>query len=166
MSESTEHDDQVHKLRELIREIRVAMMTTTEPDGTLRSRPMATIDDPSDSALWFFTKGDSPKVDEVRRERHVNLSYADPAHQKYVSVSGTAMLVRDRKRAEAYWNPLDKAWFPKGLDDPELALLRVDINKAEYWDVPSSTMVHLVGFVKALATGQSYQPGDHARVTP
>jgi hypothetical protein len=61
--------------------------------------------------------------------------------------------------------PLLKAWFPDGLDDPALALLRVDIEKAEYWDSPSSTVVHLVGFVKALATGKTYEPGEHEKVT-
>jgi general stress protein 26 len=41
-----------------------------------------------------------------------------------------------------------KAWFPDGLDDPDLALLRVHVEAAEYWDSPSSTMVHIVGFVR------------------
>ena len=81
------------------------------------------------------------------------------------SGSGTGTLVRDKKMAEELWNPMYKAWFPKGLDDPQLALLRVDVEEAEYWDAPSSTMVHVVGFVKAILTGKQYAPGEHATVT-
>ena len=164
MSSTTADQNDVKKLGELIKDISVAMMTTICDDGTLRSRPMVTQQVPFDGTLWFFTRGDSPKVDEVRQHHEVNLSYAKPDAQHYVSVSGTAAVVRDREKLKELWNPMYKAWFPKGLDDPELALLRVDVSKAEYWDSPSSTMVHLVGFVKAIVTGQEYRPGENKKV--
>jgi general stress protein 26 len=104
-------------------------------------------------------------VDEVEHDHHVNLSYADPAREHYVSVSGRCQLVRDRDKARELWNPLLKAWFPEGLDDPELALLRVQVEKAEYWDTPSSRMVQLVGFVKSALTGQEYHPGDNEKIS-
>jgi len=148
------HDD-VQKLAKLIKGIKFAMMTTALPDGTLRSRPMATQQTEFDgSALWFFTYYNSGKVDEIRSDQHVNLSYADPSDNRYVSVSGRAMILRDRKKAEELWTELHRAWFPKGLDDPNLALLRVDVQDAEYWDSPSSKVVQLAGFVKAIVTGK------------
>jgi len=79
-------------------------------------------------------------------------------------VSGRASVVRDRGKAEELWSPAMKAWFPDGLDDPDLALLRVQVEDAEYWDTPSSKMVHVVGFVKAVATGQRYQPGENEKL--
>jgi len=167
MSEPTSHDEAVKKLGRLIQDIQFAMMTTVEPDGSLRSRPMATHQDHGkdfDGILWFFTKADAPKADEVRKDEHVALSYSSPEQSKYVSVSGTAMLVRDKLKAKELWDPKYKAWFPKGLDDPELALLRVAVVKAEYWDVPPSPIAHAIGLVKAIATGQSYKPGDHEKV--
>ncbi len=168
LSDHADRAEAIQKLGEMIRDIQFAMLTTVEPDGSLRSRPMATHQDHRgefDGVLWFFTKGDAPKIDEVKQDQHVNLSYAAPEQSKYVSVSGTAMLVRDKLKAKELWDPKYKAWFPQGLDDPQLALLRVDVVKAEYWDVPGSTVAHAVGLVKALATGQSYQPGDHEKVT-
>ena len=168
MSEHTDRDEAIKKLGQMIKDIQFAMLTTAEPDGSLRSRPMATHQDHNnefDGVLWFFTKGDAPKVDEVKEDQHVNLSYSSPEQSKYVSVSGTATLVRDKKKAEELWTPRYKAWFPKGLDDPELALLRVDVDKAEYWDTPSSTVAHAIGVVKAIATGKSYKPGDHEKVS-
>jgi general stress protein 26 len=139
------------------------MLTTAEPDGSLRSRPMATQNKPFDGTLWFFTEIQSGKVHEIDADRHVNLSYANPDDQSYVSVSGVASVVRNRAKAEEFWSPALKAWFPKGLDDPSLALLRVDVSEAEYWQAPHSAVVKLVGFVKALATGQKYTPGENKR---
>lgn len=147
------------KLWELIKDVKIAMLTTEDADGVLRSRPMATQRVEFEGDLWFFTSASSKKVREAATHNEVNLSYADPGSNKYVSVSGSASLVRDPAKARELWNPIYKAWFPKGLEDPILALLKVEVNKAEYWDSPSSTMVQLAGFLKAVATGQTYQPG-------
>lgn len=152
MAHHNEKND-VEKLRDLIKGIRFAMFTTVDGDGSLRSRPMATQEAEGDSDLWFFTDASSPKVGEVERDHRVNLSYAAPDENRYVSVSGTARMVRDPAKAKELWNPALKAWFPEGLDDPELVLLRVQVEKAEYWDYPSSKMVQLFGFLKAVATG-------------
>lgn len=165
MSSTADRDESMEKLGSLIKDIRVAMLTTTDAEGHLHSRPMATQTTDFDGTLWFFTRADSPKVGEIDREHRVNVSYADAHEQHYVSVSGRARLVRDPARNKELWSPLLKAWFPDGLDDPALALLRVDVERAEYWDAPSSAVVHLVGFVKALATGTTYEPGEHEKVT-
>lgn len=154
----------IKKLAELIKGIEVAMLTTVAEDGTLRSRPMVTQKAEFDGTLWFFTPAGAPKVGEVGHDRRVNVSYASPDDNRYVSVSGTAELVRDRQKIEELWNPVLKAWFPDGLQDPELALLRVNPERAEYWDSPSSTLVHLVGFVRAVATGKPYRPGENEKL--
>jgi general stress protein 26 len=144
----------IEKIHDLIKGIRFAMLTTVDTDGSLRSRPMATQEAELDGELWFFTGASSPKVNEVERDHRVNLSYAAPDDNTYVSISGTARLVRDKAKAKELWNPALKAWFPEGLDDPDLALLRVKVEKAEYWDSPSSKMVQLYGLAKAVLTGK------------
>jgi hypothetical protein len=67
---------------------------------------------------------------------------------------------------EELWNPMYKAWFPKGLEDPEIALLKIHVTEAEYWDPPNGKMVQLAGFVKAVATGKPYKAGEdeHAKI--
>lgn len=155
-----EHQEAVKRLGELIEDVETAMLTTADQDGTLRSRPMATQQTEFDGTLWFFTRSDSEKMQEIGKTPAVNLSYANPEKNRYISVSGTGSIIRDRQKAEELWNPILKAWFPEGLEDPALALLKVDVEKAEYWDSPSSKVVQLVGFVKALATGQQYSLSD------
>jgi len=167
MKNNTKHNGQhndIKKLGELIEEINIAMLTTVDEDGTLRSRPMGTQQVEFDGDLWFFTGADSAKVYEVRQEQQVNVSYADAKQQCYVSVSGLAQLVRDQQKMQELWNPIFKAWFPEGLDDPNLALLKVHVTKAEYWESANGVVVQLVGFAKALLTGQPYEGGENEKL--
>ena len=156
----------IETLREVIKDIKVAMFVTETADGALRSRPMVTQGTQFDGDLWFFTDVGSAKVFEIESDRHVNISYADPSHDKYVSVSGLASLVNDRAKIRELWNPLAKAWFPGGADDPQLTLIRVQPTAAEYWDHTSGTLVSIAGFLKAAATGKRLrEPGKHEKVS-
>jgi general stress protein 26 len=149
----------VQKLAELIADIKFAMLTTRADDGTLRSRPMTTQQVEFDGTLWFLTGQATDKTSEIAHDQQVNLSYVDADDNRFVSVAGRARIFDDRAKARDLWSPAYKAWFPKGLDDPDLRVLRVDVSGAEYWDAPSSTVVQLVGFAKAIATGQRYEGG-------
>lgn len=153
------------KLASLVQGIKIAMMTTRQTDGSLRSRPMATQEQEFDGGLWFFTRESAPKVDEAEADSQVNLSYADPDDNRYVSISGEVQIVHDKEKMKQLWNPAYKAWFPEGLDDPDMALLKVNVTQAEYWDAPSSAFVLLAGFIKATATGQEYHPGENEKLT-
>jgi len=151
------------KIWAMIQDIGYAMLTSDD-GGVLRSRPMAASQTDFDGVLWFFTRASSHKVTEVQGDPRVNVSYSDPAHQNYVSLSGSARLVRDRADIDAHWSEPMRTWFPQGKSDPDIALLRVDVSQAEYWDAPNSTMVHAYGYVRAVLTGQSPDPGDHGTV--
>jgi general stress protein 26 len=155
--------ESIKKVNDLIKDVQIAMLTTIDW-GVLRSRPMQTQEAEFDGTLWFFTSTDTHKTDEIEKDRRVNVSYAAPDLNTYVSVSGMAEIVQDREKIEERWNPIYKTWFPKGLDDPTLVLLRVSVEQAEYWDSSSSTIVQVVGFVKALVTGERADGGDHGRV--
>lgn len=160
----TTRGEHVAKLWSLIKNIKVAMLTTVLPDGTLHSRPMQTQEMEFDGDLWFFTGASSPKVGEIDRSQNTNVAFSDPASNTYVSVAGTAEVVRDEAKAAQLWKPAYKAWFPKGLEDPELALLKVRVESAQYWDSPSSTVVHIAGFIKAAVTGTPYSGGENEAV--
>ena len=140
------------------------MLTTVDEDGTLRTRPMATQDLQPDGVLWFFTQVSAPKVGDIQRDQQVSVGYAKPDDELYVALSGTAQLVRDLQKIDELWKPLLKAWFPNGKDDPELALLRVTVNDAEYWDGPSSKLVQLTLIAKNLVTGQQGVGGENAKL--
>jgi len=157
--------ENVQKLGELIKDVKVAMMTTADAEGGLHSRPMYTQDEKFEGVLWFFTDVDSTKVHELDRDHHVNLSYADTSESKYVSVSGVARKLRDPEKAKQMWSVFHKGWFD-GPDDPRLAILRVEVQKAEFWDTPSSRVVQMIGFAKAMVTGERYagEGSEHQKV--
>ena len=157
--------EQLKKYKDLIDEIDIAMLVTRETDSDkLRSRPMAVSQVDEDGAVWFFTKTTSGKVDEVSHYREVNLSFAKPDRNSYLSVTGTAYLNQDKRLIDELWSKMLEAWFPKGKDDPELGLLKVVPEEAEYWDSTTSKMVQLFHIGKALATDSRYDEGKHEKL--
>ncbi len=151
-------------LANLIRGIRIAMMTTVCKDGSLCSRPMATQEPHFDGGLWFFTNCDSAKVGEVQEEGQVNVTYENARDSIYVSLSGHATMVQDRQLIEKLWNEELRIWFPAGVKDPQLALLRVDVHKWAYWDAQSSAMSEHSGSLKDTQSVMIPDIGDHRRV--
>ena len=157
--------DDLQKLRELVKDIDFCMLTTMDETGDLRSRPMSSNGDiDPDGDIWFFTSASSHKVSEIEKLPKVNVSFADPDNQHYISISGTAQLVRDRNKIEELWRPEFKMWFPEGTDDPDIALLRVSLEKAEYWDSPSSTVGFMLNFISSLVTGKEADHGENKKL--
>ena len=158
-------ENDLEKLRELVKDIDFCMLTTVDESGNLHSRPMSSNGDiDADGDIWFFTSASSHKVTEIDKLPKVNVSFADPDNQRYVSVSGSAQLVRDRAKIDELWRPEFKIWFPEGKDDPEVALLRVRLEKAEFWDSPSSTIGYALSFVSSLVTGKQPDFGENRKV--
>ncbi len=160
----SDHQEEVKNLGEIIKGIKFAMLTTVETDGTLHSRPMTTQDAEFDGDLWFFTRADAPKVEESEQHNQVNVSFADPDASKFVTASGTATLVRDRAKLEQYWKAAYKVFFPGGLEDPELALLKVSVHTAEYWDSANTKIGRAFNFAAAFLTKDPSKLGKHAKV--
>ena len=156
---------ELNKVQEIIDSIEVGMLTTMQDDGDHRSRPMQTQKLDADGCLWFLTSRSSHKTEELQKHPNVNVAYADAKAQSYVSVVGTASLVDDAAVKKELWSPIAKAWFPKGLEDPDLTVLKVKIKEAEYWDSSSSKMVQAYHIAKALITGEQSDEGDHGKVT-
>ena len=160
----TERDSEIKHLASIIKGIRFAMLTTTEQDGSLHSRPMTTQDVEFDGDLWFFTRAGAPKVSEAETHHQVNVSFADPDASKFVSASGSAQLVKDPAKLKQYWKPAYKVFFPEGLDDPELALLKVNVRTAEYWDSAGTKLGRAFDFARAYLTKDAGKLGQHAKV--
>jgi len=154
--------EQWSQLLEKIRDIKFAMLTTENEEGRLHCRPMATLEAAESGALWFFSGRSTHKAHEIGRNSRVNLAYIASDKHTFLSVSGEAQVVEDSAKARALWNPFMKAWFPKGLEDPDLALLRVDVEEAEYWDVASKKMTTLIRFAKSLiGAGRREESSGH-----
>ena len=153
----------VAKVHDMISKTQFAMMGTYDAAGNAHSRPMAAIKHEGDK-LWFFARDDSRKISELRHDPRVLVDYADGSDQNYVSIVGRVQIRRDPSLVHELWSEPLRTWFPEGPDDPHITLIEVDVDSAEYWDSPSSAMVHAYGYVKARLTGEPPNPGDVARV--
>ncbi len=163
--EHPEHGDprsaEVAKVADLIDGIRTAMLTTVDGGGRLVSRPMATQEVEFDGDLWFFAAADSPKVADVEGDHRVNVAYA--GDDGWVSVAGRADVVRDPERATELWNGFAGAWFQNGPEDPNVVLIRVHADTAEYWETPGKVAT-VLDLVSARIRGDQPDPGENATV--
>ncbi len=165
MSKEATQEDKVSRLREIVKAVDICMLTTVDERGDLHSRPMSNNRDVEfDGDLWFFTYGSSLKADEVGRVPKVNASFADVDAQLYASLTGHAEVVRDRAKIEELWKPQLRAWFPDGVDTPDIALLKVTVERAEYWDGSQSLVAHAVGLVSSLVKGEPAQLGENEKI--
>jgi general stress protein 26 len=158
MHEEHSREESLRKLREMIEGIEIAILTTIDADGCLHGRPMATQAMDEEGVLWFYTADYAPKVQEVLLHAEVCVNYAAPDTQSYVSVSGKAELVHEPEKLKEFWKPELQAWFPQGLADPNLSLLRVDVESAQYWDASASKLVRLLERARAAGTGEAPPP--------
>jgi len=133
----------VQQFRDLMKDIPFAMFTTVTGDGGLRSRPMVASENAFDGALWFFTRTTSAVAQEIAGNSHVNVTYVSAPEDRFVSVSGTASVVRDADHATRMWSPAYNQWFAGGADDPELSLICIEIARVEYWDRKAGRMREL-----------------------
>ncbi len=151
-------------LWKLIKDIKFGMFTHSHTNGELHSHPLTTQNKSDDdgSTLYFFVSRKSELAQRMTHDGNVNVSYAHPGDDSYVSVSGQAAIVEDQNKKDELFTSFAKAWFPLGATDPDLALLKVDIGHAEYWNVTESKMVQLAKIAKAAVTGEPLKDmGEH-----
>ncbi|MDO5710336.1 MAG: pyridoxamine 5'-phosphate oxidase family protein [Micrococcales bacterium] len=161
---AADSDATVEKVVEMLRDSRFSMVTSIGGQGALMARPMTIqrVEDCGD--LWFFINRSHDQAQAVAADSRVNVAVSSDS--SWVSVAGDAQVVRDQARIDDLWNPFVDAWFPNGKDDPDVGLLLVRSDSAEYWDSPGGRVASLISFVKTKATGQPYEGGNESAELP
>jgi len=157
-------EEDVKKFKDLIMYVDVCMFTTLDDNYKLHSRPMSTAQVDGEGNAWFFTNEFSEKINEISRDNAVNLIYSDPAKNIYVNVKGTCTMIIDRKKMEELWTPVLKAWFPDGLDDPKLCLVKVVTEDAYFWNNKASKMTAYFNMLAAIEKGEKYEEGESGKL--
>ena len=153
--------DSQQKLVDLMSDMPIAMMTTFGPDGP-RSIPMARQEVEPGAELWFITARDTRHVTDLRADPRVLLTFS--ARDAWVAVTGRGEVVDDLDKLRALWNTFAEAWLPGGPEDPSAVLIRVDVERGEYWDSPGGKVASLISFAKVKLTGDTYDT-EHGTVT-
>jgi general stress protein 26 len=164
MEKNLRNEEALKKFKKLVSDINVCMFITNTTENE-HTRPMATIETEDNGTLWFFTDIRSIKVEEVAEKNTVHLVYAHPGKESYLDFWGNASVVKDKDLIKDKWSPIIKAWFPKGLDDPNIALLRVTPRDVYYWDAETGRMVTFFKIATSAVTGAKMSEGAEGRLT-
>jgi general stress protein 26 len=148
------NQEQIQTIASKIKDVPFGMFTTVDQSDVMSSRPLTTQQIDSEGNMWFFTSDEAAFTHDLEQHPTVNISFSRPEQSLYLSISGQAVLVKDPRKARELWTPLVKAWFPGGVDDPHLAMIRLKIQTAEYWDAGTSKMKQLLALAKAAITGE------------
>ncbi|TPW70064.1 pyridoxamine 5'-phosphate oxidase family protein [Schumannella sp. 10F1B-5-1] len=161
-------DDDLATVRRILTSARTATVTSRAASGALHSRPLALLEHGVDGtenfagSLWFFTADPSEKTDEIRRHPEVNVSVADG--KGHLSLSGRASIDRSQARIDLLWNPWAEAYFEGGREDPAVALLRVDVDSIEFWDLDRPALRRVVEVAAALIAHRPPEIGESRTV--
>ncbi len=163
--ELTTKTEKIEKISRLIKGIKSSMLTTVTDDGVLHSRPMMHRELDGEGNLWYMTGRSTGKIVSILHDAHVNVGYAEEKTSRYVSLSGRAEIIADQERIKKFWTVFDKAFWPAGPTDPDIVLLKVHVESAEFWDSPDSKVAQAFKFASAILTGDHYKssPGENQR---
>lgn len=157
----TDNAANVDRVWELMNKIGFAMLVTSDGDK-LRARPMSACLKRDENAIYFLTDARHHKDDEIARDPSVNLAFADAGSQKYVSLTGTAVVGNDRAKIKELFSTPAKAWWDSA-DDPNIRILKITPEDAEYWDAPWS-VISYAKMAAAAMTGTRPKIGDNSKV--
>jgi general stress protein 26 len=146
---------------DLMKKIGFAMLVTHDGDK-LRARPMSAFLEREENAIYFLTDARRHKDEEIARNPGVNLSFANASDQKYVSITGTAAVSNDRAKIRQLFSTPAKAWW-NSAEDPNIRVLKVTPDDAEFWDSPGS-VISYVKMAAAAVTGSRPTIGDNRKV--
>ena len=154
-------DAALTKIRELLRHFPIAFMITAI-DNDITARPIGIVGDHDafDGTLWFITDQRSRKVHAIDAGAKTMLLFQNDQEGAYLHLTGRAAVVDDRNKLEELYTTLQRTWFPKGLDDPDIVLLRFDADTASYWDKHDSIVRLAAAFAKSIVTGSPGKSGN------
>lgn len=161
MEKNLNSQEAITKLQSLIKDIGTCMFFTNTQTGIHNTRPMAAIEVDGNGNVWFFANKQSSKVADIRKDTNVHLVFAHTTKDSYLDLRGRASIEEDKKSIEEKWNPIVKAWFPEGKNDPQLCLIKVKTDEAHYWDTDTTKMVEMLKIVASVVTGKQLAEGVH-----
>jgi general stress protein 26 len=164
MEKNLQSGEAITKLQEMVSDIRTCIFITSGKSCMHSSRPMAAVEADHQGNIWFFTSNHSNKVKDIEQEAQVDLVFAHPGKDSYLHIKGRAVVVSDKTTIAEKWTPIVKAWFPGGINDPGLCLVKVKSDEAHYWDTESTKMVEMLKVALSAITGKSMAEGVHGEL--
>jgi general stress protein 26 len=164
--ENLDQQEAIEKMKELVDHNSICLFTTNLNEIPLRTRPMSTQEVDDQGNFWFFSGEESDKNLAIKEDDRVQLFFSNPAKSEFMTVQGTASILKDRNKTEDVWSPIVKAWFKEGKDDPNLTLIKVTPEDAYYWDTKNNKMISLAKILASMVSGKSMDDGVEGEINP
>jgi len=158
------NEDAVKKIKDFVNDIKVCMFCTSVTDMPFRTRPMSTLEVDDEGNLWFFSAKSSDKNDEIKNDDTVQLIYSKNSDVHFLTITGKATIVEDQAKKDELWNPIVKAYFPEGKDDPNLSLVKIKPEAAHYWDTINGKMITWFKMAASAVTGNQNNVGVEGKL--
>jgi len=162
MNMTNDNAGNVDRAWELMKKIGFAMLVTRDGDK-LRARPMSAYLQRDENAIYFLTDARRDKDDEIARNPAINLSFAEPSSQKYVCLTGAAVVSNDRAKIKELFSTPAKAWWDSA-EDPNIRVLKITPDDAEFWDSPG-TLISYAKMAAAAVSGTRPELGENRKVS-
>ncbi|MBS1779384.1 MAG: pyridoxamine 5'-phosphate oxidase family protein [Bacteroidetes bacterium] len=154
-----QQQEAVNKIRELVKNNAICLFCTKLEKQPFETRPMSVQDVDDEGNLWFLSDKNSNKNQEIKQDDSVQLLFANNGNSEYMSIYGSADVFYDRSKVEELWNPIAKAWFTEGKDDPRISVIRVRAKQGYYWDTQNGKMVDFLKMLAGAVTGKTMDGG-------
>lgn len=148
-------------LVDILKDAKVMMLNTLSKEGKIVTRPMQAQEIEFDGDLWFITRKDTEKYEEIKANPMVNVAVAGDS---YASISGKAVFIDDKERKKEFWNKAYEKMFDLSYDDPILVLIKVEADTAEYWEAGNTTK-SIANFFKKVVGNDSVKSGENTNET-
>lgn len=155
MDAAKQHETQ-QKVYDILGSVETTMLVTESLEGHVEARPMKLAAVEPAGPVWLLTKA-TPMTEEVARHGEVLLVCQDGT-SRFLSLRGRASIVHDPERLRRIWRLPFNLWFPGGVDDPELALMRIEPDAAEFWDATGANRFKYLWESAKLLAGQPTDP--------
>lgn len=163
--QNLDHSKSISKIKELAEDANICLFTTNLTELPLSTRPMSTQKVEDDGSIWFFSEDGSEKNLHIADDSRVQLFYANRGSSEFLSIYGTATIIKDEKKAEELWSPLVKTWFQGGPSDPSLTLIKVVPEDGYYWDTKDGKVISMLKIAAGAITGKEMDGGVEGKIS-
>jgi general stress protein 26 len=157
--ENLDHKAAIEKMQELVKHDPICLFTTSLTTLPLQTRPMSVQKVCDQGNFWFLSAIDSCHNEEIKKDNRVQLFFSNKSDSEFMTIYGTASISRDKKKIDEIWNPIAKAWFTEGKEDPKISVIKVTPEDGFYWDTKNGRTISLIKIAAAAIVGRTMDDG-------
>jgi general stress protein 26 len=163
----THHAPDTAKLREALfdalKDDRAGMLGLSGTGEHMQ--PMTHFTDREAGCLWFITSRQTDLAHHLAigpREAHFTARTGNG--KIYACMSGHLTRAEDPEKLEELWSPMASMWFDGGKDDPDVLLLRMDLQEAAVWVNDAGALRFGIEMVRGATSEHDPEVGEHGVV--